>query len=70
VFVVLGTVLPESFLGGFQDLLFDESQSLFEDQQGKCLLIISRLYSLYFVGVELHDRSKCCATFARLTGID
>jgi hypothetical protein len=70
VFVALGTVVPEPFVGDFKDLLFDESQFLFEDHQGKCLLIILHLYSLFSVDVELHDRSKCCANFARITSID
>jgi hypothetical protein len=41
---VLGTVVPEPFVGDFQDLPFDESQFLFEDQQGKCPLINLYLY--------------------------
>jgi hypothetical protein len=40
----LGTVVPEPFIGDFQDLLIDESQFLFEDQQSKCPLINLRLY--------------------------
>jgi hypothetical protein len=30
---VLGTVVPESFVGDFMEQEFDESQFLFEDQQ-------------------------------------
>jgi hypothetical protein len=32
----LGTIVSEPFIGDFQDQPFDESQFLFEDQQGKC----------------------------------
>jgi hypothetical protein len=66
----LGTVVLESFVGDFQDQFFDESQFLFEDQQGKCPLTILRLCSLCSVDVELHDRSKHRTTFARLTSVD
>jgi hypothetical protein len=40
----LGIIVPEPFVGDLQDLPFDESQFLFEDQQGKCRLINLRLY--------------------------
>jgi hypothetical protein len=66
----LGTIVPEPYIGDFQDQLFDESQFLFEDQQGKCPLTNVLPCSLYSVDVELHDRSKHCATFAMLTSVD
>jgi hypothetical protein len=40
----LGTVVLDPFVGDFQDLPFDESQFLFEDQQGKCPLISLHLF--------------------------
>jgi hypothetical protein len=41
---VLGTIMPEPFIGDFLDLPFDESQFLFKDQQGKYPLINLCLY--------------------------
>jgi hypothetical protein len=40
----LGTVVPELFIGDFHDLLIEESQFLFEDQQSKCPFINLLLY--------------------------
>jgi hypothetical protein len=46
----LGTVVLEPFIGDFQDLLFDESQFLFKDQQGKChLIIFAPIPSLFYI---------------------
>jgi hypothetical protein len=70
VFVALGNVVLEPFVGDFQDLLFDESQFLFKDWQGKCPLIILHICPLYSIDVELYDSSKHCATFTRITSID
>jgi hypothetical protein len=66
----LGIIVSEPFVEDFQDQLFDESQFLSEDQQGKCPFTILRLSSLDSIDVELYDRSKRCATFARLTSVD
>jgi hypothetical protein len=65
----LGTIVQEPFIGDFQGMPFDESLFLFEYRQGKCPLINLCLY-LYSVDVELHVRSECCTTFARLTSVD
>jgi hypothetical protein len=43
---VVGTVVLEPFIEDFQDHLFDESQFLLVDQQGKCPLIIFCTYTL------------------------
>jgi hypothetical protein len=46
---VLGTIVLELFIGDFHDLLFDESQFLFEDQHGKCpLIIFAPIPSLFY----------------------
>jgi hypothetical protein len=50
--------VPEPFIGDFEEQAFDESHFLFEDYHGKCPLTILCLCSIYFVDVELHDRSK------------
>jgi hypothetical protein len=55
----LGTIVLEPFVGHFQEEVFDESQFLFEDQQGKCPLNILCLCSIYSIDVDLHDRSNC-----------
>jgi hypothetical protein len=70
VFVALGTIVLEPFVGDFQDKLFDESQFFFEDQRGKCPMIIFTHIHISSVDVELHHRSKRSATFARLTLVD
>jgi hypothetical protein len=57
----LGTIVLEPFVEDFQEQAFDESQFLFEDQQGKCPMTILYLCSLYSVDVEFLRINKASA---------
>jgi hypothetical protein len=57
----LGTIVPEPFVEDFQEQAFDESQFLFEDQQGKCPMTILCLCSLYSIDVEFLWINKASA---------
>jgi hypothetical protein len=54
--------MSEPFAEDFHGQALDESQFLFAKQQGKCTLKFFCAYVslIYFVELELHDRSKRC----------
>jgi hypothetical protein len=63
--------VPVPFFEDFPDHALEESQFFFTENKASALDHFAPItFPIYFVEIELHDRSKRCANFARPTRID